>query len=318
MKFIGGGQRMNKVISFIVPAFNAASSIEKCINSMLKQTYKNIEIVIIDDGSTDCTFAICSRLATEHPEIKVYGQENKGVSAARNYGLEVCSGDYVSFVDSDDYIDQEYGQILLNAIQNHNQKISCCYETLKPWPEAEESVYKLENYLFTQRDAHLLAWGALYDISILQGLRFNETIYLAEDTLFFSEALKRAKGLVHTHKKLYHYTIAENTASHGKFDEKKYTEFEAWDKILMLFRDYPDIQNSCKAEYASLCCRRYKQYFYDCGFSEEKKKNLLHRYRENYNELIKTSRTQKERISYTIFYLAPDLYTRILRKLKNI
>lgn len=117
---------MDELISVIVPVYNVEKYVEQCLQSIIAQTYKNIEIVVIDDGSTDSSGEICDRLAKEDSRIAVYHKSNGGVSAARNDGVEKSSGDYIAFVDSDDIIAPTYLEYLYRLLTDNDADISCC------------------------------------------------------------------------------------------------------------------------------------------------------------------------------------------------
>lgn len=118
----------NPLVSVIVPVYNYSKYIEKCINSLLTQNYENIEIIVIDDGSSDNSYEIADKIAQKDTRVKTYRQENKGVSAARNYGADMAKGKYLLFVDADDYVGQTYIQKLVeNAEKNQSELCFCGY-----------------------------------------------------------------------------------------------------------------------------------------------------------------------------------------------
>ena len=108
---------MKEQISIVVPVYNVEQYLEKCVNSIINQTYKNLEIILVDDGATDSSGNMCDELAKSDNRIKVYHKENGGLSDARNYGVERATGEYIGFVDSDDYIDSEMYEKLYEAIK---------------------------------------------------------------------------------------------------------------------------------------------------------------------------------------------------------
>ena len=116
----------NNLISIIVPIYNSENYIKKCLDSILAQTYSNLEVILIDDGSTDNSYNICKDYQKKDNRIVLLQQKNAGVSRARNHGLEVAKGEYIGFVDSDDYIEPEMYEILLNSIIESNSKIAIC------------------------------------------------------------------------------------------------------------------------------------------------------------------------------------------------
>ena len=113
---------MNIKISIIIPVYNSAKYLRKCLNSIINQTFDNIEIICINDGSTDNSLSIINEYAKIDSRIKVYTIENKGVSAARNYGILVATGEYIGFVDSDDYIDLNYYEEMMKQIKEEKQR----------------------------------------------------------------------------------------------------------------------------------------------------------------------------------------------------
>ena len=116
----------NPLVTIVVPMYNVEKYIEKCINSLLNQTYQNIEIIIINDGTKDNSLAIAERKAKEDRRIKIISQPNQGLSAARNTGIDNASGDYICFVDSDDFIHTDYVKLLLECILENDVDISVC------------------------------------------------------------------------------------------------------------------------------------------------------------------------------------------------
>ena len=117
---------MEKLISIIVPVYNSEKYLEKCISSILNQTYKNIEIIIVDDGSKDKSVEICDNFSKNNKNIKVFHKKNEGVSIARNYGISKAKGDYILFIDSDDTIAKEMIYSLYNNLVDNDADISMC------------------------------------------------------------------------------------------------------------------------------------------------------------------------------------------------
>ena len=134
----------NELISIIVPVYNVEKYLEKCVNSIVNQTYKNLEIILVDDGATDSSGKLCDKLAKIDNRIKVYHKENGGLSDARNYGVERATGDYIGFVDSDDYIDSEMYGKLYEAIKKENVDVAECNLKII-YPDREE-LFTEQNY----------------------------------------------------------------------------------------------------------------------------------------------------------------------------
>ena len=117
---------MKERISVVVPVYNVEQYLEKCVNSIINQTYKNLEIILVDDGATDKSGKLCDELAKLDNRIMVYHKKNGGLSDARNYGVERATGDYIGFVDGDDYIDAEMYEKLYEAIKKENVDVAEC------------------------------------------------------------------------------------------------------------------------------------------------------------------------------------------------
>lgn len=126
-----------KKISIVVPIYNVEKYVKKCIESLIKQTYKNIEIILVDDGSTDNSVGIIDEYANKDPRVVAIHQENKGVSAARNAGLKVARGEYIGFVDPDDYVDCQMYEVMVNKLQTGFADLAVC-GYLKVWESSGE------------------------------------------------------------------------------------------------------------------------------------------------------------------------------------
>ena len=187
-----------KKVSIIIPVYNSKTTIEKCLESIISQTYKNIEIIVIDDGSTDGTKELLKVKYLNKDKIFIYEQKNQGVSAARNLGIKHSSGDYIFFIDSDDTIDKN---AILNLIKHSNNKglislSNCiCKENKKRMCKYTNCKYESDELIKEILKGNILGvvWGYLFDGKIIRDISFSiETSYL-EDTLFLIEYLKRSK-----------------------------------------------------------------------------------------------------------------------------
>ena len=119
---------INPKVSIIIPVYNAEKYLSRCLDSILKQTYSNIEIILVDDGSEDKSSYLCDRYAILDRRIKAYHKSNEGVSIARNYGIENCNGEYIVFVDSDDYLISECIETLVKLVRNEEESVLGCVD----------------------------------------------------------------------------------------------------------------------------------------------------------------------------------------------
>lgn len=202
---------MNPLISVIVPVFNAQNTLNRCVNSILNQTFRNWELLLIDDGSTDKSCEICNQYAAIDKRIKVFHKENGGVSSARNIGLDNANGDWITFVDSDDFIDctflETFAELQSRDLYIAGIKFINSTTTLLP-PERcinIENATELDNLL--NKLYFTVPWGKIYKNDIIQHnkIRFNINLKIGEDTDFVLKYLVYIKDIRLVSKPLYHF-----------------------------------------------------------------------------------------------------------------
>lgn len=213
---------MDNLISVVVPIYNTSKTIERCVNSILMQTYKNLEIILVDDGSTDNSLEICKKLQEKDSRIIVVSGKNQGVSAARNIGINRASGDYIAFVDSDDYIKPEMYERLINIAQKNNvQLVFCNYEEFDGQGNKKRtdqfSNIVGEKELINNIDIidHMMqisknnifgtCWRTLFDVNILNenSIKFEPGITMSEDLMFMLKCLVTTTKSGVCHDSLY-------------------------------------------------------------------------------------------------------------------
>lgn len=251
------------LISIIVPVYNAENVIERCLNSIISQTYKNLEIIIIDDGSTDRSGEICDRYQRMDARFKVFHEINSGVSLSRNKGLDNVTGEYIMFVDSDDWIENNICQKTLYYAEKYDMKLvkslatdwdSNGQERKKQAEVRETLVIDVEKeFSFLKAYATGVVWGTLYSAEILKGLRFSEDLYVGEDTLFFAQAVAKCKNILIVKEKMYNYVQYVQSASHGELNEKRMSNLIAWERVAETFKNNTRISNTAKGAYARQC-----------------------------------------------------------------
>ncbi len=218
---------MEELLSIILPVYNGERYLRECLNSVINQTYKNLEIIVIDDGSLDSTPLILTEFANLDERIKILKQENLGGQNARNVGLSSVSGKYVAFVDADDVLALNAYEILINILEKENAEISACSFTREQsclatgdnLNTAYTVINKSDMPIKSIMDESLIAncggylWNKVYLASILKGVRFNKNINVGEDGLF---NLKLANGLTKiciSNLPLYFYRQNESSVS---------------------------------------------------------------------------------------------------------
>ncbi|MBE5060209.1 glycosyltransferase family 2 protein [Megamonas funiformis] len=223
---------MEAKVSIIVPIYNMESYLEKCIESIREQSYKNIEIILINDGSIDKSEDICKKYQIKDCRIKLISSKNKGVSNARNLGIEASTGEYISFVDPDDTIDERYIEELLFYMKKHFCDVVFCLER-DIYPELNK-IYNIklkdERLLSNNfyKDFYLIAekfhapWGKLYKSNIIKkyNIRFPIDMVVSEDHIFNQEYLKHVKKYGFLNKNLYNYYKRKNNSAAQNVSEK--------------------------------------------------------------------------------------------------
>lgn len=209
----------------IIPMYNSSRYIEKCIKSIINQKYKSLEIILVDDGSTDNTYNIILEYSKRNSNIKTLKTENTGVSSARNIGIEVATGDYITFIDSDDYIDEGLFEFANNKINETNVDILKYnyyyqYKRIKKKHKfdinAEQIIEKdkYANYIWKNIISSCdfsNVWNAFFKKDIAKCLKFDTTIKYSEDRKFMYEALKKSKSVYISDKAYYHYVYNDNS-----------------------------------------------------------------------------------------------------------
>ncbi len=237
-------------VSVIVPIYNMEKYLERCVDSLLKQTYKNLEIILVDDGSTDKSASICDEYAQKDERVVVIHKENGGVSSARNAALDIFKGEYIVFVDPDDYVCDNYVQYLFCLLKSNECRICSCghfritaeNQEIKTDDLAAESIKKIA--VKDYRLGQVSVWGVMIHRSVLKkecgDVRFDERYDRTEDILFLAELIANLTDeeiYVESTKKLYYYTFyRQDSLVHVKNKEKIVSSYSHL---------YEDFKNKC-------------------------------------------------------------------------
>ena len=319
------------MVSVIVPIYKVEAYLEKCIKSIQNQTYTDLEIILVDDGSPDGCGAICDRYAEEDARIKVIHKENGGLSDARNKGLDIAVGEYILFVDSDDYIHPQMVEILLHHLKKTEADIAVCsfsqvevkeevvfpqYHTagLIEYEEADAQIEIFDgvavmNNLQYKNLLTVVAWNKLYKAELFEKLRYPKN-RLQEDEFFVHHILHLCKKTVYITKELYYY-VQRSGSIMGEIKypvikdgwiaykerlvfmrENEYTEMELFTKLHMLHY---------------ICC------FYRELSRKAEAELLLKEWRTTFIELyqqddVQTALTKEQKQMYKYFVIRPQLY----------
>lgn len=313
----------NEMISVIVPVYNTEDFLSECIESLLNQTYKNLEILLIDDGSTDNSGVVADSYAERDFRIKVMHIENGGASNARNVGLDKANGRWIAFVDSDDTVEQGYFEYLLNLSHQHNADIvmgisNTMYEdgSIELMSTATENVtvMKSDEAVIHLLDADIFGCGInkMYAAKICKESRFNTEIHINEDLLMNYCCFKKAAVVVASNKRIYNYRCCSNSASRVKYNKNMLDSIFVNDLI----------QNDCKntniwdhafARYVGALVSNYRsalKYLKDDTYKE-----LYIKLKKNNKEIIACNCIKrKKKIEIFVLLYMNSLYQVLIKK----
>ncbi|QDP84655.1 glycosyltransferase family 2 protein [Chryseobacterium sp. SNU WT5] len=228
------------LISIIIPCYNSASTISKCLTSVISQSYQNLEIIVVDDGSTDNTLEILKNFEETDSRIIIINQKNSGVSKARNVGVEIASGEYICFVDSDDWVEKEYCSLLYEIIVENNADISIAgaflengdikYNNKAQVFDDSLEIYDKQTalkYLLEDKVIQSQPWAKLYKSHLLKNTSFPENLEAFEDYFIMFRIFNSSEKIVKISKQIYHYVQFADSLSHNLTPKRAYHFFLA-------------------------------------------------------------------------------------------
>lgn len=240
----------NPLISIIVPVFNLESYLSRCLDSIIQQSYQNIEVIVVNDGSTDNSGEICEAFKRKDNRIRIFHKKNGGVSAARNLGLEHASGAYIGFVDGDDYITADMYDFLLTLSTSHNADIASCSYYIVDNGRLTEGKGIHKSCVLTKeqgiircirkQDFFGAIWSHLYKRSCIRNLWFEPRLKRSEDYYFNFLAYCNSEKTVHKGEPKYYYVSRDNSAS--KDDINLDTIFIARKILATIRKKYPGLE----------------------------------------------------------------------------
>lgn len=257
---------MEPLISVIVPIYKVESYLNRCVESLVNQTYHNLEIILVDDGSPDNCPQMCDDWVKKDSRIKVIHKENGGLSDARNAGMDIASGEYVTFVDSDDWIDvKTYSLVIDRILLTHSQIgafniISVESENFTPELSDEFEVLNSEQAIENTIEdigVKTVAWNKVYHKSVIEGMTFPKG-RLHEDEFFTFYALDRAEKIVYLHRQCYYY-FQRPTSIMGQYNIKHLDMLDGV-KLRMDFveKRYPRLYRKAKLSFSMCCIFQYQ------------------------------------------------------------
>lgn len=311
------------LISVIVPVYNVEKYLKKCVDSITSQTYKNLEIFLVDDGSTDSSGQICNEFEKNDARIKVIHKKNGGLSDARNAGLDRAKGQYYAFIDSDDYIQDNTIEIMLNAIKKNKSEIAVCNmirfleegETVQFYCPTDHEVLYQGNQRYKTLNQPSVC-NKLFEAKLFEGIRFPKGKYY-EDTFVYHEVLYRANNIVLTGTDSYWYLSREDSiVGQPQYTERYFDFIEAVYKradFLLKHDVQPYAKEACLSLYDAIA--NAESNIEENTKTIEKFSIARKQYTLAYNELMKTKNQIgiKQKLRLMLLKYFPKLHVKIYR-----
>lgn len=316
------------LISLIIPCYNARQTLEKCLDSVIRQSYNNLEIIIVDDGSTDGTSTIYEDFRSRDQRIKILKQDNSGVSRARNKGVKAALGKYICFVDSDDWVEADYCSEMYFSLVKEDADIAIVEATYED--EGENVVFdkpiSKETVMDGKRALALLLedkviqshpWGKLYKVSFFKNVDFPENLKCFEDYSTLFKIFDKAVKVVKSTKKLYHYVQHDDSLSHNLSPQTAYYFYLSIMDVFKFWEDNKEGNNRSKIikniiRKLLMVLKRILR-----NTTEEEMRNEKETIRKSFQYLLKYSLKDIGAEYYfyiRLYYFYPDLYTKLISK----
>ena len=319
----------NNLVSVIIPIYNVEAYLERCVESVCGQSYKDLEIILVDDGSKDGSGEICDRLEKKDNRISVIHQANMGLAGARNTGIDACHGDYICFVDSDDYVHPDYVKYLLKICEDNGCEIGACghFPTDKMesfhevnWNEKATVYNKKQIFDVFYSDMHVpivIAWNKIYSRKCIGDIRYDVG-YIHEDEATTFKFLYNAEKIAFGREKLYYYFDRSDSITGQAYSKKRLDILKAYENRMEFYsahNEHEYYERECQNYLSEILNNYYKVYHF-----LNKDKVLLNelrgKYKRAYNESDKSAWMKGRRLFYCICNRIPLFYGIIKNGLK--
>lgn len=314
---------MERLISVIIPVYNGENWLDRCVDAVINQTYKNLEIVIIDDGSTDTTPEMCERYCKLDSRVKVIHRQNGGLADARNAGIEYSSGEYITFVDSDDYITPDCVEYLAGLISTYGCDMSICTHTVFCINEREISYENDREGVMTAEEAlreilyhgivDLSVWGKLYKRELFDCIKYPYGKFY-EDTGTTYLLINAAKKVAYGGRSKYHYILREDSMTNAKFTTRKMDLLEMTDRMCNFISEhYPSLRSAALRRSVYARFSTLNQMIREAGYRTERRK-IVKFIRKHSREVLRDKNIPKrDRIALNLIRLGYPLYHTVWR-----
>ncbi|WP_448921609.1 glycosyltransferase [Eubacterium sp.] len=273
---------MNPLVSIIVPVYNAGVYLDDSLKSLSEQTYSNLQVILIDDGSKDKSGMICDKYAELDSRFLAFHKENGGVSSARNVGIEKASGDYIMFLDADDTIEKNAVERLVSVMIVENVDVVLFEYTVDypdglsikmTHPELNGKLSIKDAIKYSIMPTNRFLWSKIYNTEIVKNIRFDTSLHLGEDTVFACNAMLNGRNAFYLSEQLYHYVQSESSATRKPFFDNRILSGKQayWNLVELCEKNYPDLVPIAIKQYVELLMVIIMEMFKN---PKENKKNI--------------------------------------------
>lgn len=307
---------MNPKITVIVPVYNVEKYLHKCIDSIINQTYKELEIILVNDGSPDNSASICDEYARKDNRIKVIHQKNKGLSGARNSGLEIATGEYVAFVDSDDWVHEKMYETLITEVLIHQTNLANCvliesYKKRKEIPsenqksiilDKKELLYNYFNYgFYVPRN--------LYSKALIKDFRFDENISFVEDMFFAIDIFEKVDKTIFIDFPFYIYnTDNDSSLTRVKYNKNTFLSLRAntyiQKKVTSIFPNDPELHTVIRERIIGNCLYHLQNFYLEINTDLDPDSVMKRKAKQTFNDNF-------------VFFKKPSAFRTIIRLLNT-
>lgn len=322
---------MKELISVIVPVYNIEKCVGKCIESILDQTYQDLEIILVDDGSTDKSGQICDEYAGKDDRISVIHKQNEGLSDARNSGLEICKGKYIGFVDGDDWLKADMYEFLHQTLVSHNADVAVCGHFLEDdggvyASECADGGLKIYNCceavcaVVKDEEIHSFAWDKLYRKELFDGIKYPSGRYV-QDIFTTYRVFMKANKVVCNNQPKYYYYQRKDSIQRTRGSKLNWDQFCAYkESAEMLKKEYPELRELLITRLVSFGIAAYNSLLLKkelSGEEKQQKSEIFSTLRESRKE-IERNRYGEYKLRHRMRFVTGKYYDRIYPKLKKL
>ena len=324
---------MGPLVSIIIPVYNAENYLVHCLESVAKQTYSNIEVILVDDGSTDDSAHICDSYASNDKRFVVIRKKNVGPGKAREDGIKISKGEYIAFVDADDYIEENMIERLVEVAKQGYDIVQSGYRIVTVDGEIIKSV-KLKplvitgqkecaTYYASQKDVTNFLWNKIFSRKLFKGIEYPK-LYAGEDSCVLTQLYAYASSIINIEDQLYYYVMTPDSLCRQPFSNKRLGNIEAGKFMFNFYkRTFPELSGFSALH---ICSYAAKLYFEISNLEIENKEDCLYQLRQTFKDYYKISKDKfarkrssiKRLMFIEMFNICPFIYKTFIRLYRTL